>query len=156
MRHFLRKAIAIGRISWVSFSLLALLITGFVPADRLSSRHQRAAGTTDDQAIQIEIPTTEAALEQVEGPVDKANASENMTPSGKPNCEPQACFVNAAVSKSENSECRLGVDDRDLAYRVTCPAPSRCHSPLMASCAQVEPRLGHQFTLVGAHPSGTS
>ena len=142
----------------IFLALAAMFVAGLGVSDHLSPMHPRTVSEVlIEPEITAEFPSGETRLVEKEGLVeDKTNASENMTPSGKPNCEPQACFVSAAVFKTGDSNNRLKVDHRLGYVDVNLDLDLTALPSLATSSSLVGSDICRRFTLVGARPSGTS
>lgn len=158
MRRIFRKSIKIGRMISVILALAAMFVVGLDASDRMESLHPRTVSEVSiEPEATAEFPPDETRLVEKEGPVeDKTNASENMTPSGKPNCEPQAYFVSAAVFKTGDSNSRLRVEHHLKCEYVIPELDPTSLSSLATSSSSVGSDICRRFTLVGARPSGTS
>jgi hypothetical protein len=77
-----------------------------------------------------------------------------MTPNGRPLPAATTSQILPLILKTDNSDKRVVLTDQPSlksCRRVTVSVLSR---PLLTSAFAVDPRVGRQFTLVGAKPSG--
>lgn len=157
MQKLFQKAVDTGRVTIVLVALISLVISGLVTVDRLPAKAEKTDAAVEQLVVVVEEPSADQVrIEESDKPADPKDASESMTPSGKPNCRPVAYLVTAEVNKPDNSNNRSRLDERN---QEALPVEISTQSTRMAncaSCAQVKPSLGRQFTLVGARPSGTS
>jgi hypothetical protein len=79
-----------------------------------------------------------------------------MTPSSRPNTEQTAFFSIPVIVKTieDNRQVRDRIDFRQTA-ELSFSSDRDATSPV-GSSSLISSRLGRQFTLVGAKPSGTS
>ena len=130
----------------VLFAVLALAVNGASAAQRLFSAHlaPREAEKEVSQSAQL-LP----------GPPSPEETPGSMTP-GEPNSEAYAYLSAQSVLDSNNSQ-RCIEDDfaREGAISDAFDRPSS-RSSIRSTASLVSSRLGVQFTLVGAKPSGTS
>lgn len=90
------------------------------------------------------------------GPPSPDEIPQNMTPSGKPNCEPYAYLSALLIGDFANLDNRAEGEYLDLAVLHGTGKCSSGQAQVCSTAFGVSPRLGIQFTLVGAKPSGTS
>ncbi len=147
LKQILRKAVTVLRWTTVIVSALALTLGGASAAERAFDSY--AAGDQSAGAVS-------ANAQILPGPPAPDEVPQNMTPSGKPNCEPYAYLSALLIGDFANFDNRVEAD-------YDCPAvlpqvgQESCGRVAGRSTAfEVSPRLGIQFTLVGAKPSGTS
>ncbi len=87
-------------------------------------------------------------------PPSSDDPQQSMTPNGRPLPASSTSQILPLIIKTDNSDKRLVLDDQPSlksCRRVTVTIASR---PLLTSAFAVDPRVGRQFTLVGAKPSG--
>ncbi|HOP05971.1 MAG TPA: hypothetical protein PLF13_01635 [candidate division Zixibacteria bacterium] len=158
MQKLIQKAVETGKATTVLVALISLVISGLIVVDQVSVTIDNKAKAVDEPVVVIvDDPSADLVrLEESDQPADPKDASENMTPSGKPNCRPVAFLVSAEFSKPNNSNDRTPLDERNEDVVLIETTTRSTGTTACASCAQVKPSLGRQFTLVGARPSGTS
>jgi len=79
-----------------------------------------------------------------------------MAPHGQTKAEPSGCCLVPVVLKSDNSNGRFRSANKVTIKTRIVPELWIDHRPMMTSPSRIHSGLGRQFTLVGAHPSGTS
>jgi len=155
MKKTLQTFVEVGRIGSVLIALFAMLVAGLPVFDRLAELKFSADLEAEVQQIAAAPAPDELSLAQGEEPEPEKTAG-NMTPGSEPNCDPPALLSSVSAAKpvsssegefSKNRQNGL-VFDRSLEETKT--------SPVVACLCQVGSQVGHQFTLVGARPSGTS
>ena len=158
MQRFFQKAVETGRVTIVVVALISLVVSGLIAIDRLPAKvEKKTEAPADSVVVAVEGPATDqVCIEESDQPADPKDASESMTPSGKPSCQPVAYLVSAEVNKPDNSNDSSRLDEQDEDAVPVHVEINSTRTATCTSCAQVKPSLGRQFTLVGARPSGTS
>jgi hypothetical protein len=88
-------------------------------------------------------------------PAMEEKAQDEMTPDGKPHQGQPASLVPPILSKYHNPDKGTAGLNNDF-YYITVSANNNGHEcPLATSTCLISSKLGRQFTLVGARPSGT-
>ena len=127
-------------------AVLALVISGAGSNHSILTGHDQSTEMTDKATSDVLL---------VAGPPDPDEASEEMSPDGKPTSEQPARLIFSALSKDSNPNDRLE-DIRGISILSTLSLSDEKYSHLVStSTCLISSRLGRQFTLVGAHPSGT-
>ena len=148
MKRLIRKAVTTGRWLAVIVALFSLTISGAEAGYRLLNGYGRGLGKaeTESQHAQL-LPGP---------PLPDDAAPGNMKPSGKPNGEPSAYLTASLAIDFGSSQNRINYGC-DLSRAIDAGESGRSLTRSIKSTAyQVSSRLGIQFTLVGAKPSGTS
>ena len=84
-------------------------------------------------------------------PVD----AQSMTPDGRPASAASDHLILPLIIKTDNTGKRLPAHDKARLDGRIETLVSTDNGSLRSSCAEVDPHLARQFTLVGAKPSGT-
>lgn len=147
MKKVFRKAVTAFRWGVVALCAVVLTVSGASSAQRLFEAYQAPAGPPD---------SAEDLAQLLPGPPSPDQLPENMTPSGKPNCEPSAYLSTPVLTDSNNNQCRVygGGQQKMLATVRSLGADNK--ASIRPTAFRVSSHLGLQFTLVGAKPSGTS
>ena len=147
LKQILRKAVTPIRVTVVVIALGALIASGVFSAERACGVYMSA----DKQA-----ETLPESAQLLAGPPSPDEIPQSMTPSGKPDSEAYAYFSAAPLIDFSKADSRLAVggDKADIACRTSAQTGGK--SRVRASASEISSRLGVQFTLVGAKPSGTS
>ncbi|UCE25571.1 MAG: hypothetical protein JSU74_05865 [Candidatus Zixiibacteriota bacterium] len=147
MKKIYRKAVTTLRWLVIVVALLALAVNGASAAQRLFDAYQAPA----EQELSLSENATMAP-----GAPEPGESPENMTPSSKPNSEAYAYLTvaplidfNKNCSRLEHEPIRTGLVPVMRLGRLN-------RSTIKSTAFLVSSQLGHQFTLVGAKPSGTS
>lgn len=147
MKKLLRKAVTAFRWAVVFLCLMALTVGGASSAQRLFEAYEtpQEAAAKAPEVAQLQP-----------GPPTPDQVPENMTPSGKPNCEPSAYLSAPILLDSNNNQSRTPSKETDCPVGTMGPLHVEGKSSIRATAFEVSSHLGLQFTLVGAKPSGTS
>ncbi len=147
MKKVIRKAVTAGRWLVVVFALLSLTVSGADAGYRLLN----AYGISPDK-----VETEVEHAQFLPGPPLPDEVPENMKPSGKPNGEPSA-YISASLIIDSNPSQNRDSHDTDVLRSESADGSSHgFNSSIKSTANEVSSRLGVQFTLVGAKPSGTS
>ena len=147
MKKIYRKAVTTLRWLVIVIALLALSLNGASAAQRLYEAYQ----APNEQEVSLSENATMAP-----GAPEPCEAPENMTPSSRPNSEAYA-YLTAALLIDFNKNCsRLGQDQMRTGLIPVMRLGRLNRSTIKSTAFLVSSQLGHQFTLVGAKPSGTS
>ncbi len=92
----------------------------------------------------------------LQGPASPDELPLNMENSTQPDTEQPALLKSVQIAKTDNSQSRFKLHKQQSQQILKEFLNSRNHKALVATTSQVHSRLGRQFTLVGAKPSGTS
>ncbi len=140
------KAVTAIRTAVVLFAVFALAINGASAAQRLFDAYLVPQELAEEAHQPAQLLPGPPSPEEVPG---------NMTP-GEPNSEAYAYLSAQPAIDSNHSQNR--VEDENPAAGVLTDAfnSSSDVSLIKSTASLVSSRLGIQFTLVGAKPSGTS
>lgn len=147
MKKRLLKRFSAGfRVAVVVASLLALGISGADAAARLYY------GVGVEQTPEIEVVERSQI---VPGPPSPEETADEMATGSRPHTEQDARLTSQAVFSNAKNEKRLSSQEAHSGtVTVTGWSDRASHDPVGSTCI-VSSRLGRQFTLVGAKPSGT-
>ncbi len=129
--------------------LLAILSLGVSGADAAARLFAFQTAEIEQEEVQLEGPVMGQAHDAEDG-------DEGMATDSRPYTEQSACFQSTTSSLPSHQTGRYSQD------LLNGPSGSYRHdliegqSAIKASTCLVSGQLGHQFTLVGARPSGTS
>lgn len=147
MRKIFKKLAGFWRLAVVLLAVTALTLNGAGSAERLFHQWEEPSSTEQSVADLMLL---------VEGPPSPDQLPFSMTPGGKPWVEQSACLTTPLIVKPENTENRGRFDADTQSLLISAVVQINRFIAVRTSTAQVSPRLGIQFTLVGAKPSGTS
>jgi hypothetical protein len=145
MKKVLRKTVAAAKIAGVALTALALIISGAGSAKRLFSVYDQFSQEPAEAPVSARL---------LPGPPAPDEVQDEMVPDAKPNTE-QPAYLQSALPKCNNSDDRSRLVSRNAAITVAATVPSGTGATIMASTSLVSSGLCRQFTLLGAHPSGT-
>ena len=95
-----------------------------------------------------------AADYKPEIPPVSGDPQQSMTPNGRPLPACSTSEILPLILKTDNSDKRLVLSDQPTLKSCRRVSVAVASSPLLTSAFAVDPRVGRQFTLVGAKPSG--
>jgi len=147
MKKVYRKAVTAFRWAVVILCAMALTLGGASSAQRMFEAYQAPAESSDAASEMAQI---------LPGPPPPDQLPENMTPSGKPNCEPSAYLSALLFTDSNNNEFRIPGSGQDRFAMAAMSPRADDYLSIRPTASRVSSSLGLQFTLVGAKPSGTS
>lgn len=139
------KIVETGRVSVILLTVFALAVCGATAAER------QAALIAAHEASQH----AESAIDLLEPTVDEEGRGE-MAPGKSFNVEPSAWFVPTVTAKTGNDNPRVKREAPSPRQPLVLTSRDLQATVLAGSPTLVSSRLGRQFTLVGAKPSGTS
>ncbi len=144
---YTRQVLLAIRVSVILIVLSALGVSGAYSAARAFA--ENAAKPAAEKTLAksaVLTPDHEAA----------DAAGDQMTPSSRPNTEQIAFFSIPVIIKTveDNRQVRDRIDFRQTAEVIS--SSNRDATSPVGSSSLISSRLGRQFTLVGAKPSGTS
>lgn len=138
------RSLSLGIV--VGLTAVALLVSGADAASRLFSAYHLDKSSEPVQSAQAEITIS---------PVEAAENSNGMEPTGQPDGEPVGYWQTLqTISGSGPQRGRVPVSSLSVLESPSA-GPIR-PTGLTATSCQVSSCLGRLFTLVGAKPSGTS
>ncbi len=79
-----------------------------------------------------------------------------METSAHPETEQPALLKAVQIAKTDNSQSRFKLHKQESEQILKEFLNSQNHKSLVATTSQVHSKLGRQFRLIGAKPSGTS
>ena len=147
MKKWLSKTVEFIRLAVVILLILALSFDGAASAGRLFSNC--------DEIDQPDKDKLETPLLQ-QGPPSPEELPGNMETGGKPYTEQPAYLQAALFIKADNSDKRFQVIYEKINNPISYDTRECNKSSIINNSNLVCSSLGHQFTLVGAKPSGTS
>jgi hypothetical protein len=145
MREFCQKITGNGRL------LATLLLVGTLVLGSAAGVDFLRGYFADQATASLSGPSIAQAPDET-----GSDSGEGMVPSGSSKAEPSGCCLIPLVLKSDNSSSRWRTEGRPEAESDLTIRPLAQTRPVSTSSSRIDSRLGHQFTLVGAHPSGTS
>lgn len=144
---YTKQVLLAVRVSVILIVLSALGISG------ANSAARAFANNTANETVAKELAERAVLTPDPQSP---DAAGDQMTPSSRPNTEQIAFFSIPVIIKTveDNKPVRDRIDFRQTAELFFSTA--RDATSPVGSSSLISSRLGRQFTLVGAKPSGTS
>lgn len=145
MKKILRKTVAGLQVALVAMIFVAVVLAGAGSASRLFADHEKQL-EKDSQA--------EAIL--AADPLDPDEGTNGMDTKSSPNSEQAACLLSAMPLLNHTTHDRGRLINAKTALASLIRSLETNQHERLTSCAQVDTKLAHRLTLVGARPTGTS
>ena len=146
LKKYLKYALSLGYIGLIVFVAVVVPLSGVNTAQRLfESCEPEADEGQRPQPLHAEINRTPGVPDE---------APDNMAPSGPSSEQPAYISNSFLVKTSESERSSSGLDQVTEAGQIGTDESDNLE--LATTISQVDSHLGHQFTLLGSKPSGTS
>ncbi len=132
----------------VKFFVVLTILFSIVANGAFAGQRIENAEKVNSEKIEI------AQLQQ--GPASPDELPLNMEKSTQPDTEQPALLKAVQIAKTDNSQSRFKLYKQQSNQILKEFLNSHNHKIIVATTSQVHSKLGRQFTLVGAKPSGTS
>jgi len=145
------KKLARHIVSAVQTALVLLMITALMVSVVSSAQRHNLL---DEQLVEQADAAHHAQL--VQGPPDPEEISKSMTPSQRPHTEQSAHTIQSVSSSKNGGDDHLKLSNSHTAAFAAFRSDESGPKAARTSPALISTELGTRFTLVGAHPDGTS
>lgn len=131
------------RLSLVLVILFSLVANGAFAGQRVEKQDKVGAESIDEAQL-------------LQGPPSPDELPLNMQKTNKPETEQMAYLKNVQVVKTDNNESKYKLNKEQSKQILKEFLNSHLECVLVSTTSQVHSKLGRQFRLIGAKPSGTS
>lgn len=145
MKKLIKKIFILSKIVIVVLLVMSVAVDGAVVTGRL------LAGCDE-----IDQPENNNTPQFQQGPPAPEELPGNMDDNSKPYTEQSAILQADLFIKSDNTTKSYKLFFSKVIVSKSFTSLENCKSSIIHNSHQVSSRLGRQFTLVGAKPSGTS
>lgn len=147
MKKLFRRTDRVFQIALVALVFMSVILAGAESASRLFADYEKQL----EENSQLQAEAILAA-----DPLDPDEGTNGMETKSSPNSEQTACQLSVMPLLNPTADGRGQLIKTKTALISSLRLLDSNRRQCLTSCAQVDTKLAHRLTLVGARPTGTS